>query len=175
MAPSSTNTPQRLRQRNAEILETTVISQKHWDSLLTRRKKCKEQYQNIKKEIDAATESLQNYDRHKSLNSSISTTEENARKFKEVFRIGPNSFINNPGDINPSSFRSKSRTRESLSNAGNKSVDEPINLLSIRSKSRTRESSLSNADNKPRDEPKNHLSIRSKSKESLNNTGKIFI
>ena len=88
MAPSSAPIPQRFRQPNPTQTDST--NQKSWNDMLNRRKKCKERYQNIKKELDSATESLEKLNSHSK--NSISNIEEKMRKHN-VFHIGPNSFI----------------------------------------------------------------------------------
>ena len=89
MAPSSAPIPQRFRQPSTQT-QMDSKNQKHWNDMLNRRKKCKEQYQNIKKELDSATESLEKLNSHSK--NSISNIEEKMRK-NNVFHIGPNSFI----------------------------------------------------------------------------------
>ena len=89
MAPSSAPIPQRFRQPSTQT-QMDSKNQKHWNDMLNRRKKCKERYQNIKKELDSATESLEKLNSHSK--NSISNIEEKMRK-NNVFHIGPNSFI----------------------------------------------------------------------------------
>ena len=85
MAPSGENNiPERFRQRpsptfsspNTESKET----QKHWENLLDRRKKCKDRYSHIKKELDDASASLVRLDQ-KSMAQNT------------VIKLGPLSFI----------------------------------------------------------------------------------
>ena len=90
MAPSSAPIPQRFRQPTPST-QMDSKNQKHWNDMLSRRKKCKENYQNIKKELDSATESLEKLNCHSK--NSISKIEEKMKKNNNVFRIGPNSFI----------------------------------------------------------------------------------
>ena len=61
MAPSSYNSshvPQRFRQRQSQSPFETKEAQKHWEELMDRRKKCRDKYNEIKKDLEAATASL---------------------------------------------------------------------------------------------------------------------
>ena len=121
MAPSSAPIPQRFRQ---PITQTQMDSknQKHWNDMLNRRKKCKERYQNIKKELDSATESLEKLNSHSK--NSISNIEEKMRK-NNVFHIGPNSFIkedHSPMNISTYSTRLQQNTTSNLSTSSSNSA-----------------------------------------------------
>ena len=102
MAPSGSNIPQRLRQRQPDVLEavsgSSAVSQKNWDNLLDRRKQCKQRYEQMKKDISEATEYLQKLDNKSFSHKSVSTIDNDAAtaisKYNAVFRIGPNSFLN---------------------------------------------------------------------------------
>ena len=101
MAPSGSNIPQRLRQRQPDVLEAisggNASSQKNWDNLLDRRKQCKQRYEQMKKDISEATEYLQKLDNKSFSHKSVSTIDNAATaisKYNAVFRIGPNSFLN---------------------------------------------------------------------------------
>ena len=104
MAPSGNNLPQRLRQRQPEVLEaisggndSSAFSQKNWDNLLDRRKQCKQRIEQMKKDISEATEYLQKLDNKSFSHKSVSTLDNSATatsKYNAVFRIGPNSFLN---------------------------------------------------------------------------------
>ena len=120
MAPSSAPIPQRFRQPNPTQTDST--NQKSWNDMLNRRKKCKERYQNIKKELDSATESLEKLNCHGK--KSISNIEEKMRK-NNVFHIGPNSFIkedHSPMNISTYSTRLQQNTTSNLSTSSSNSA-----------------------------------------------------
>ena len=111
MAPSGSNIPQRLRQRQPDVLEAisggNAFSQKNWDNLLDRRKQCKQRYEQMKKDISEATEYLQKLDNKSFSHKSVNTIDNAATaisKYNAVFRIGPNSFLNKKNE-NPITAR----------------------------------------------------------------------
>jgi hypothetical protein len=101
MAPSgvTANIPQRFRQRpsarqppaaNSSASSTplqTKDENKRWQDLLSRRQKCKEHYENIKYELEAAEASI------KLLDDKKSTTDAKMKRTNGVVHIFPNSFV----------------------------------------------------------------------------------